>query len=182
MRTGLLAICTCLLLWTLPNSGDDTGAKPRISTPSTTDSGALDPRPGETRYVYWDKMPEAVRRMGLAQQADLGAVNPKLLRVQKKPTVTIYHIPYEKGSIAINELGIVVIPADKHGGPISLMKWDDLPSAVKNAATSAGEVNVNAVTFQTQASRTLFHILYADETVLSYSKDGRNHDPATFWR
>ena len=120
--------------------------------------------------------------MGLAQQAELGSVNAKLLRVQKKAGTTIYHIPYEKGSVSIDENGIIVANSNEHGGPMNLVKWDDLPEAVKKAALAAGEDNANTVTYQTKNSRSLYHILYARENVISYSQDGKVQDPATYWR
>jgi hypothetical protein len=156
----------------------DTSVRPGDKAPRP----ALDRRPGETRYIYWDSLPEPVRRMGLAQQAELGTVNARLLRVQKKTGKTLYHIPYEKGTISIDEGGIVISNATEHGGPMMLIKWDDLPEPVKKNALAAGEVNANTVTYQTKDSRTLYHVLYAKETVNSYSQDGNLQDPATYWR
>ena len=109
-----------------------------VARPGSPTVRPLDRRPGETRYIYWDNMPEAVRRMGLAQQAELGSVNAKLLRVQKKAGTTIYHIPYEKGSVSIDESGMVVANVNEHGGPMMLIKWDDMTEAVKKAALDAG--------------------------------------------
>lgn len=154
-----------------------------VAKPSTQAARPIiDRSPGETRYIYWDNMPEPVRRMGLAQQAELGAVNAKLLRVQKKAEKSMYHIPYEKGSVSIDERGIVITPASQHGGPMNLVPWDDIPEAVKKAALSGGSVNANTVTYQTNKSRTLYHILFEKENVISYSQDGQVQDPASYWR
>lgn len=175
---------------TSPSSGSKQGTV--TTSPGRTNTVAkpatpaarpmIDRLPGETRYIYWDNMPEPVRRMGLAQQAELGAVNAKLLRIQKKAGKSIYHIPYEKGSVSIDERGIVIAPATHHGGPMNLVPWDDLPEAVKKAALSAGSVNANTVTYQTSKSRTLYHILFEKENVISYSQDGNMQDPASYWR
>ena len=128
-----------------------------------------------------------VRTAALAQQSQQGSVNAKLLRVQTKARgSTLYHIPYEKGSVSFFPNGEIATTAPQNGGPMRFTKWDDLPEAVRTAALAArtahGDVNANTVTYQSNNSRTLYYVLYAKENVNAYSQDGRLQDPGTYWK
>jgi hypothetical protein len=147
---------------------------------------AIDRLPGETRYAYWDNLPAAVRTAALAQQAQQGTANVKLLRVQKKTGKTIFHVPYEKATVSFNEDGSVAVPAGENGGPMKTANWDDLPEPVRKAALAAqpanGDANARVISYQSNGEKSLYHILYAKELVHSYSKDGKVQDPATYWK
>jgi hypothetical protein len=147
---------------------------------------AIDRLPGETRYAYWDNVPATVRTAALAQQAEQGAANAKLVRVQKKGAKTIFHIPYEKATVSFNEDGSVAVPAAENGGPMRTTTWDELPEPVRKAALAAqstnGDANARVITYQSNGGKSLYHILYAKELVQSYSQDGKLQDPATYWK
>ena len=147
---------------------------------------AIDRLLGETRYVSLDKLPQAVRTAALAQQAQQGQVNARLLRAQKKGSKTIYHVPFNKGTVSFNDDGSVAVPAAENGGPVRTTRWDDLPEAVRKSATAAqaenGEPNQKMVTYQSSGGKSLYHISDAKEMVHSYSQDGKVQDPATYWK
>ena len=163
-----------------------------VGTPTTRPTSptvrpvAIDRLIGETRYVYWDNIPEPVRKAALAQQAQQGAANVKLLRVQKKGGKSIFHIPFEKASVSFAEDGSIAVPADANGGPMRTTNWDDLPEPVRKNALAAqsvnGDANARVISYQSNGGKSLYHILFAKEMVNAYSQDGKVQDPATYWK
>jgi hypothetical protein len=195
----------------VPPMTSPTPSKPAdstASTPTTSPSGSAPSRPvarpttrptsptvrpvavdrliGETRYIYWDNIPAAVRTAALAQQAQQGPANVKLLRVQKKGGKSIYHIPFEKASVSFAEDGSIAVPANANGGPMRTANWDDLPEPVRKSALAAqsvnGDANARVISYQSNGGKSLYHILFAKEMVQSYSQDGKVQDPATYWK
>lgn len=176
-----------------PAPGTPIPSKPTSTTRPVTrpdrtgvQTPVLNRNAGETRYIYWDSIPEPVRTAALAQQTQHGSINTKALRVQKKPGNTVYHIPYEKQSVSFSTNGSIFSSAQQSGGPIRPVKWDNLPEPVRNAALAAqrttGEVKLDAIFSQGNGGKTLHHILFGNDIVHAYSPEGRVQDPATFWR
>lgn len=155
-------------------------------TGSAGGAAALDRRPGQFRYIYFDTMPEAVRTAANAQQAQHGPINNKALFVQKKPGSVLYHVSYQRSSLIFTPDGKVSVVASNTGGPAREVKWDDLPSGIRNAAIAAkpaeGDVKTSYVTFQSSAGKALYHVQYDSENVLSFSADGSRQDAASYWR
>ena len=82
-------------------------------------------------------MPEAVRTAANAQQAQHGPINAKALFVQKKASSILYHVSYQRSSLIFTPDGKVSVAATNTGGPAREVKWDDLPSVIRNAAIAA---------------------------------------------
>ena len=156
------------------------------ATGSTSGAAALDRRPGQFRYIYFDTMPEAVRTAATAQQAQHGQINSKALFVQKKASSILYHVSYQRSSLIFSPDGKVSVAAANTGGTAREVKWDELPNVVRNAAIAAkpgeGDVKTSYVTFQSSGGKTLYHVQYDSENVLSFSADGRRQDAASYWR
>lgn len=173
----------------VPTTPAPTSTRP-VVRPST--SGNNQPAPtvnrqlGETRYLYWDSIPEAVRSAALAQQSQHGTINTKALRVQKVTGRTVYHVPYEKQSVSFADNGSVFSSAQQGGGPLRPTKWDDLPEPTRKAALAAqrtsGNVKLDVIFAQGNGGKTLYHVLFGNDVVYAYSTSGRVEDPATFWR
>lgn len=154
------------------------GTSDNNRTPPTVSRGV-----GETRYLYWDSIPEAVRTAALAQQAQHGTINTKALQIQKTSGKTVYHVPYEKQMISFGENGSV---AQQGGGPLRQTKWDDIPEPARKAALAAqrtsGNVKLDVIFVQGGGRKSLYHVLFGNDVVYAYSADGRVQDPSTYWR
>lgn len=152
-----------------------------VSTPN------IDRQPGHVRYLYFETIPEPVRNAAVAQQGQHGEINRKVLFVQKKPSGTLYHVTYQRAALIFAESGQIVVPAANTGGPARETKWDDLPAPVRDAVVAATKVERSDaksafITVQSNAGKTLYHVQFENDNVLSFSPDGKRHDPATYWR
>ncbi|HEX7861172.1 MAG TPA: hypothetical protein VF773_12640 [Verrucomicrobiae bacterium] len=141
----------------------------------------------QTRYVYWDNLPEPVRTAAKAQEAQHGSVNTRALRQQTSGANSMYHIPYERASIAYTPNGSVAIPAANTGGPMRQVNWDSVPEAVRKAtetvAAAEGGRNTRSVFSQAERGKTLYHIIFEGKNnVIAFSPDGTRQDPASFWK
>ncbi|MGZ8899683.1 MAG: hypothetical protein ACXW3Z_06275 [Limisphaerales bacterium] len=182
---------------TSPVRGTPPPTPPTTTRPNTTERPVTRPttRPsspvrwgaGQTRYIYWDNIPEAVRTAALAQQPQYGTVNVKALRVQTSGANTVYHVPYARASVSFSPNGTISIPAANSGGAMQQVGWDSVSEPVRAAAAklsqSEGDVNSESVFRQSERGKTLYHIiLEGKQNVFSFSPDGQTQNPATYWR
>jgi hypothetical protein len=168
---------------TRPNTTDP------VARPNTTSRPSGDVRwgGGQTKYVYWDNLPEPVRTAAKAQEAQHGSVNTRALRMTTSGANSIYHIPYERASMAFTPTGAVAVTAANAGGPMRQVSWDAVPEAVRKAtetvAATEGGRNTRTVFSQSERGKTLYHVLFEGKnSVVAFSTDGARQDPVSYWR
>ena len=154
---------------------------------STRPTGNIRWGGGQTKYVYWDNVPEPVRTAAKAQEAQHGSMNTRALRMHTSGANTMYHIPYERASMAFTPTGAVAVTAANAGGPMRQVNWDAVPEAVRKgtetvAATEGGR-NTRTVFSQSDGGKTLYHVLFEGKnSVVAFSTDGARQDPLNYWR
>jgi len=163
--------------------------RPPLTRRPSSSPGAvsIDRLPGQVRYIYFETMPGPVQSAAQAMETQLGPINKKALLVQKKPSGSLYHISYQRASVIFSAAGQPVVQAANTGGPMrEISRWEDIPEPVRNAATAAksaeGDIKTNVMYYQLNEGKTLYHVLYTGENLLSFSPDGRRQDPASYWR